>query len=68
MIHFNFVVSDADAENIFDALRQEILDMQIRYRDKERYTIDEREWFSDRCEYLRSLMLKMKNTYVKEQP
>ena len=47
MIHFNFVVSDADAENIFDALRQEILDMQIRYRDKERYTIDEREWFSD---------------------
>jgi hypothetical protein len=69
MIHFNFTVSDADAENIFTILnnqisrnREEMLKLvaygSLAYSMLEAYKRDN--------EYIKQLMAKMTNTKVEE--
>lgn len=69
MIHFNFTVSDADAENIFNILnnqisrnREEMLKLvaygSLAYNMLEAYKRDN--------EYIKELMAKMTNTRVEE--
>ena len=68
MIHFNFTVSDADAENIFTILnnqisrnREEMLKLMVKgdaWNMREVYERDN--------EYIKQLMAKMTNTRVEE--
>lgn len=69
MIHFNFTVSDADAENIFTILnnqisrnREEMLELvaygSLEYNMLRAYKRDN--------EYIRELINKMTNTKVEE--
>jgi hypothetical protein len=69
MIHFNFTVSDADAENIFTILnnqisrnREEMLKLvaygSLEYNMLEAYKQDN--------EYIKELIIKMTNTRVEE--
>jgi hypothetical protein len=68
MIHFNFTVSDADAENIFTILnnqisrnREEMLKLMVKgdaWNMREVYERDN--------EYIKELMAKMTNTRVEE--
>ncbi len=68
MIHFNFTVSDADAENIFTILnnqisrnREEMLELMVKgdaWNMREAYEQDN--------EYIKELMAKMTNTKVEE--
>ena len=68
MIHFNFTVSDADAENIFTILnnqihrnREEMLELMVKgdaWNMREAYEQDN--------EYIKGLIGKMANTKVEE--
>ncbi len=68
MIHFNFTVSDADAENIFAILnnqisrnREEMMELMVKgdeYNMREAYERDN--------EYIKELIKKMTNTKVEE--
>jgi hypothetical protein len=68
MIHFNFTVSDADAENIFTILNNQIVHNHAKmvklvangdeYNMLEAYERDN--------EYIEELMAKMTNTKVEE--
>jgi GTP-binding protein EngB required for normal cell division len=76
MIHFDFVVSDEEAQTIFDCIDEEIENM-----DTEIYNIivlgnmdmdtaitqnkkDKIKWFGKRIKYLRELKEKMKNVEI----
>jgi hypothetical protein len=68
MIHFNFTVSDADAENIFT-----ILNNQIRSNHEEMLELmvkgdawNMREAYERDNEYITELIKKMTNTKVEE--
>ena len=68
MIHFNFTVSDADAENIFTILnnqisrnREEMLELIANGDESNMRQAYERD-----NEYIKELMVKMTNTKVKE--
>jgi hypothetical protein len=68
MIHFNFTVSDADAENIFDILnnqisrnREEMLKLMV-----EGDAWNMRGAYERDNEYIKQLMDKMTNTKVEE--
>ncbi len=68
MIHFNFTVSDAEAENIFIILnnqiarnRQQILELMVKGDEWNMRGAYERD-----NEYIRELMNKMANTKVEE--
>jgi hypothetical protein len=65
-VHFDFVVSDVDAENILNCMSaaitkcdEEILEMWGD-KTKESYV----KWFKAHKEYLLGLTMKMKNTRV----
>lgn len=64
MIHFDFKVSDDDAENIFSILRQQI----NRNNRKMLSDIDEfdRAYYRQDNDYIEGLIKKMTNTLVKE--
>ena len=68
MINFNFTVSDADAENIFTILnnqisrnREEMLELMVKGDESNMRAACERD-----NEYIKQLMAKMTNTKVKE--
>lgn len=68
MIHFNFTVSDADAENIFTILnnqisrnREEMLELMVKGD-----AWNMREAYERNNEYVKELMAKMTNTKVEE--
>jgi hypothetical protein len=68
MIHFNFTVSDADAENIFTILsnqiarsREEMLELIAKGDESNMRQAYERD-----NEYIKQLMAKMTNTRVEE--
>ena len=68
MIHFNFTVSDADAENIFTILnnqisrnREEMLKLVAKGDESNMRQAYERD-----NEYIKQLMAKMTNTRVEE--
>lgn len=71
MIHFDFTVTDEEAENIFDAISEEILRMKsyLVAQQFENLTsgfhIDAKsDWFRSRINYLERLKSKMKNEKV----
>jgi hypothetical protein len=68
MIHFNFTVSDAEAENIFTILnnqisrnREEMLELMAKGDEYNMLGAYERD-----NEYIKELMAKMTNTKVEE--
>ena len=68
MIHFNFTVSNEDAENIFTILnnqisrnREEMLELMVKGDESNMRAACERD-----NEYIKQLMAKMTNTKVKE--
>jgi hypothetical protein len=60
-VHFDFVLSDADAENLFDL----VTDAKLRAVDEVnnlRLPEAQREWWRRRAAYLLALQAKMANT------
>lgn len=74
MIHFDFVVSDEDAENIFGCISSEINrcndDLLKLVMAREFFNRDEDHKYADSIKdhiaYLKELKLKMNNTYRRE--
>ena len=66
MTHFNFIISDIDAENLFGALSTEISIIQDSITDeiskKNRQTYINA--YKDRLKYIEKLIKKMKNKKV----
>lgn len=68
MIHFDFTVSDSDAENIMEIMRNQITQNNLRiiemmtYDDKEHYI----EAYRRDNEYIEGLIKRMTNTQVEE--
>jgi hypothetical protein len=60
MIHFNFVVEDVDAENIFDCINSEINNCNRR-KLLINTTKEEIVWYNKHIEYLKNMKKKMKN-------
>jgi hypothetical protein len=61
MIHFDFIVSDEEAENIFDAINQQIFESQntvLFGEDKHK------EWHRGRVLFLQELLGKMTNSKI----
>jgi len=61
MIHFDFIVTDEEAENIFDAITQQVSESQyivLFGEDKHK------EWHRGRLSFLQELSMKMTNTKV----
>ncbi len=61
-VEFHFVMSDVDAQNLFDAVRDAALSAQEHGRMTT--NMDEANWFSAHAKYLHSLAAKMKNKRV----
>jgi hypothetical protein len=61
MIHFDFVVEDEDAENIFDCINSEINRCNHRKLITNN-TKAETEWLDKHIDYLKALKKKMKNS------
>lgn len=68
MIHFNFVVSDAEAEEIMSAIHDQILkchdDIIKSWGTGSREDPHKRAWFDQRIKFLQDLKKKMINTRV----
>ena len=68
MIHFDFTVSDSDAENIMEIMRNQITQNHLRIQSmmyeigKEHYI----EAYRKDNEYIEGLIKKMTNTRVEE--
>lgn len=61
MIHFDFIVTDEEAENIFDAISQQISESAyIVFFGEEEH----KEWHRGRISFLESLLEKMTNSKV----
>lgn len=63
MIHFDFIVSDEEADDIFSILRE----AQLREWEQSHLNTYEnayRKWMRERSEYLKELILKMDNRGV----
>lgn len=60
MIHFDFIVEDVDAENIFDCINSEI-NRCIHRKVFTETTEAEAEWLDKHIDYLKALKKKMKN-------
>ena len=68
MIRFDFVVSDADAENIFAMMRDRIVENHVMITKMMAYPDQEgsiEEYRRDN-EYIEDLMKKMTNTRIEE--
>jgi hypothetical protein len=61
MIHFDFIVSDEDAQTIFDAINEHI--EEARY-EMTFGLMNNREWYRGRITYLEELKAKMTNTKI----
>lgn len=65
MIHFDFVVSDAEAEDIMDAIHDQVIKCHLdRIESWSTSGHDDpvkREWFTARIKYLEELKKKMTN-------
>jgi hypothetical protein len=61
MIHFDFIVSDAEAENLFNTISDQIANCQyeVSFGDP-----NHREWYEGRITYLEALKAKMTNSKV----
>ena len=66
MIHFDFIVTDEEAETIFSALSDEIDDCRISLlmRERQLAQLGHIKWYEDRIAYLEGLKAKMTNTKV----
>jgi hypothetical protein len=67
MIWFNFVVSDEEAENIFNALSDQINSIKSHLMEEQlgKDCNEARsEWYRRHIEHLEALKSKMKNTYI----
>lgn len=66
MIHFNFIVSDEEAETIFSALSDEIDDCRLNLLMCERQLAQPGhiKWYEGRMTYLEALKEKMTNSKV----
>ena len=62
MIHFDFVVEDVDAENIFDCINSEINRCNDRKFSTPAITLAEYDWLDRHIAYLNELKKKMINT------
>ena len=62
MIHFDFTVSDEDAEVIFDCISDRQNDFSIKLVEEDRPGI--RKWLQEHIEYLENLKKQMLNTKV----
>jgi hypothetical protein len=61
MIHFDFIVTDEEAENIFDAISQQISESaHVVFFGEDK----NKEWHRGRLAFLRSLLEKMTNSKV----
>lgn len=67
MIHFDFTVSDADAENIIDCIQQTICKNHMKIMDfiiaKDDVMV---EHYKQDIEYLEGLIKRMSNTRVED--
>jgi hypothetical protein len=62
MIHFDFTVSDEDAENIFGCINLEITHCHVEIMENMvKKNEDGIRWYKKRIEYLKELKLKMLN-------
>ncbi len=61
MIHFDFIVEDIDAQNIFECIDGEISRCYKRKLDTDT-TPAETRWYDSHIKYLHELKKKMKNT------
>ena len=62
-IHFNFILSENDAENLIDIINDEkrrCLELRIEALSQKKMA--EAKWFLKRSKYINSLKKKMKNT------
>lgn len=76
MIHFDFIVDDIDAENIFSCISDRISDMHqniLKNSTLKNISLDEKiknkceaeiKWYYSHINYLNKLKEKMKNTIV----
>lgn len=61
MIHFDFILTDEEAENLFDAVSQQIFESQdVVFFGEDRH----KEWHRNRIPFLLILQGKMKNTKI----
>lgn len=63
MIHFDFTVTDQEAETLFDCVRDEIA--KSKYGYGRLFDDTQRVWHETRVIYLESLISKMKNSKIK---
>jgi len=68
MVHFDFVVTDEEAETIFDCMNLEIekCDDEVDVMSKEE-AAPNIQWFSDRKGFIDKLKEKMSNYVVEER-
>lgn len=70
MIHFDFVVSDEEAHDIFGCISEEIANLRTEisemraYQSKYNYPEAKIAWMKRRIEYLQNLKSKMHNSHV----
>jgi hypothetical protein len=64
MIHFDFIVDDIDASNIFECIQAEISKCLMR-KLRSNTTPEESDWYDAHAKYLEGLKLKMKNKLIK---
>lgn len=72
-VHFDCILDDEDAENIFYALRDAALNSDIKIMNtmadttlSETYKNSTIEWYNKNKAYMLDLIIKMKNTRVPE--
>ena len=62
VIHFDFIVEDADGENIFDCIRDRIESTrELMIEAKINNRTNEAKWLEDSIQYYEDLLDKMKN-------
>lgn len=64
-VHFDFILSDVEAETLIDCVTMRIFECD-RYIDDPLYT-SEGEWFREHQQFLQNLKLKMTNTRIGDE-
>lgn len=68
-VHFNFVVSEDDADTIFSCIQNSVLNAKERscglHSLSFPWSKQEKLWFKKHAKYLEKLMSKMKNKSIK---
>jgi len=61
MIHFDFIITDEEAESLFDSITEQIFNSQYQvFFGEEKY----KDWHRSRIEYLKKLKEKMTNSKI----